>query len=178
MKWRNREAMLAGDTLSFWCFSPEQLPAARLPRVQLKDSSGNFTSPLTLDRLTPSIPGGRWVQVKLPLDRFSTASLNPFDARRTQSIFFIQGAADETEHTLIIDEVKIDYRRPGDQAPPAAPKGLVAKGSDRHLDLSWQPQPPLGIDLEALYVQSGDSPRARPNRVQARPREIELCICC
>ena len=82
---------------------------------------------------------------------FATASLGPFDPRKLQSIFFLQGIADAAEHTLIIDEVKIDFADLGDDAPPAAPQALRAKGYDRHVDLDWQPNAEEDVQRYVIY---------------------------
>jgi hypothetical protein len=55
-RWRNRDLTFDGDTLYFWCFSQEPIPAARLPRIQLRDGEGSFTAPLGLERVTETIP--------------------------------------------------------------------------------------------------------------------------
>ncbi|HXG66167.1 MAG TPA: glucoamylase family protein, partial [Blastocatellia bacterium] len=165
-RWRNRSTTLDGDTLYFWLFSQETIRAAHLPQVQLRDSGRNFTAPLSLERLAGTIPAGRWVQVKIPLRQFSTASLNPFDPRKVQSVYFLQGAADGAEHTLIIDEVKIDAASAGDNAPPAAPKALRATGYDRHVDLTWQPNAEADLQRYVIY-RSFDGVTYQPIGTQA-----------
>jgi len=162
-RWRNRPPTLDGDTLHFWCFSEEVMPSARLPRLQLRDRDGNFTAPLALSE---EIPAGRWARVRIPLQKFSTASLYPFDPRRVQSIYFLQGVADGAEHTLIIDEVKIDSADPGDPEPPAAPKALRATGSDRHVDLSWERGTEDDLERYVIY-RSFDGVRYEPVGVQS-----------
>lgn len=164
-RFRNRGATLDGDTLFFWCFSREPIPAVHLPRIQLRDTENNFTAPLNLERLTEAVPAGRWVQVKLPLRLFTTASLNPFDPRKLQTIFFLQGTADGAEHTLIIDEVKLDFADSRDKTPPAAPKKLRARGYDRHIELSWQPGAEDHLQRYVIY-RSFDGVRYQPIGIQ------------
>ncbi|MFN2515155.1 MAG: glucoamylase family protein [Pyrinomonadaceae bacterium] len=167
-RWRNREIAFRGDTLYFWCFSRERIPAAHLPRIQLQDFDRGFTAPLKLELLREAIPAGRWVQMKIPLRLFTTASVGSFDSRKVQSIFFLQGTADEAEHTLIIDEVKIDVAHPNDNAPPAAPKGLSAKGYERHIDLTWQPHAEGDLQRYIIY-RSFDGARYEPIGIQHPP---------
>ena len=166
--WRNRPVRLEGDTLYFWCYSTDPIQAKQLPRIQLRDASGNFTAPLNLERLVEDIPAGRWVQLKLPLDKFSTESINPFDPHKTQSVFFFQGTADGAEHTMIIDEVKIDLETTVNIPSPTAPKMLRARGYDRHVDLSWQPGSDVDLQRYIVY-RSFDGTRYEPIGIQ-RPR--------
>ncbi|PYU34683.1 MAG: hypothetical protein DMG28_05175 [Acidobacteria bacterium] len=45
---RNREVLFRGDTLSFWCYSAEALPAAKLPQLRFLDAHHNFSAPLRI----------------------------------------------------------------------------------------------------------------------------------
>lgn len=142
---RNRPTDFRGDTLYMWCYSPEAFPAADLPFIQLEDQEHNFTAPIKLDGIEGDVPAKRWFQVRLPLSEFETASIHPFQARELHSLYFSQGAADDTPHTLIIDEIKIDNRTaatpvaPEVRSPPRSPKNVQTKGYDRHIDISWDP---------------------------------------
>jgi hypothetical protein len=107
VRFRNREINFAGSHLYLWCFSPEGIPAAALPVIRIVDTNAQFSGPLRLQAFTTDLPPGRWVQIKIPLDRFSSASLHALDPHRLQSIIFSQGIADNTPHTLILDEIKI-----------------------------------------------------------------------
>jgi hypothetical protein len=164
-RWRNRAATLDGDTLYFWCYSPEDIPAASLPRVQLQDSERNFTAPLGLERLAGDVPAQRWMQVKVPLRLFETASLQPFEPPKVQTVSFVQGAADGADRTLVVDEIKVDRADTGDKTPPAAPKGLRATGYDRHVDLTWAPGSEDDLQRYVVY-RSFDGERFEPIGVQ------------
>ena len=130
---------LCGDTLRFWCYSPAGLEAAALPRLQASDAEGGYSAPLNLSELVRGVPAARWFQFVIPLRRFRSVSVLPFNPQRLQSLSFLQGEADDTEHVLILDEFTIDAERPTVQTPPPAPQGLRAQGFERHIDLSWQP---------------------------------------
>jgi exo beta-1,2-glucooligosaccharide sophorohydrolase (non-reducing end) len=153
---RNRPTNFLGDTLYIWCYSPEEIPAADLPVIQLEDEEHNFTAPLKLDGLAEDVPAKRWVQIRLPLNEFETASPHPFQARELHSIYFSQGEADDTPRTLIIDEVKIDDHSAAAPVAPEvrktlrAPENVQAKGYDRHVDISWDPVE--GDDLESYVI--------------------------
>ncbi|MGA7593143.1 MAG: hypothetical protein WBW02_21720, partial [Candidatus Sulfotelmatobacter sp.] len=96
---RNRLTDFRGDTLYMWCYSPEAIPAANLPMLQLEDEQHNFTVPVKLEAISGDVPAKRWFQVRLPLSEFETASVHPFQARSLHSLYFSQGAADDTLHT-------------------------------------------------------------------------------
>jgi len=142
---RNRLTDFRGDTLYMWCYSPEAIPAANLPLLQLEDEQHSFTVPVKLETISGDVPAKRWFQLRLPLTEFETASVHPFQARELHSLYFSQGAADDTPHTLIIDEIKIDDRTaatpvaPEVRSPPRSPKNVQATGYDRHVDVSWDP---------------------------------------
>lgn len=137
----NRPADFHGDALSFWCFSAQPIAAADLPQIELLDALHNFTLPVSLGRYVREVPGGNWTQVRIPLRSLASASIRPFDPRQLHSVFFLQGAPDDKQHTLIIDEIRIDddlpAARPGMASPLAAPHGLEAKAYERHVDLKW-----------------------------------------
>jgi exo beta-1,2-glucooligosaccharide sophorohydrolase (non-reducing end) len=137
----NRPADFHGDTLSFWCYSSEPINAADLPQVQLLDDAHNFTAPVSIGESIAGVPQGQWTQVRIPLRRLESASIRPFDPRQLHSVFFIQGASDGKQHTLIVDEIRIDNDVPPAQlgaiSPLAAPHNVEVKAYERHVDLKW-----------------------------------------
>ncbi len=162
VNFRNREIRFQGDTLYFWCYSRVGIAAADLPRLRLEDAARNFSAPLDWRQFSGDLPAGRWVQIKIPLARFVTASLHDFVAQNLRTMVFSQDAADGVKHTLVLDEIRIDSADPGivartasvaivadepaaDSAAAlkalstemAAPLNLSAKGYERHIDLHW-----------------------------------------
>ena len=102
--------------------------------------------PLKLDGITGDVPAKHWVQIR----HAARASLRPlrfilFNRSALHSVHFGQSEADNTPHTLIIDEIKIDDRSvaspvaPEVRSVPPAPQNVRAKGYDRHIDISWDP---------------------------------------
>src|ERR1700683_5361533 len=140
---RNRLMDFRGDTLYMWCYSPETIPAADLPFIQLEDEEHDFTAPVKLNT-SGDVPAKRWVQVRLPLNEFATASIHPFQPRELHSIHFGQSEADDTQRTLIIEEIKIDEHSAASpvahefRCAPRLPQNVHAKGYDRHIDVSWR----------------------------------------
>jgi exo beta-1,2-glucooligosaccharide sophorohydrolase (non-reducing end) len=158
---RNRLTDFRGDTLYMWCYSPEEIPAADLPSIQLEDEEHDFTEPVKLDGITGDMPAKKWVQIRLPLSEFATASIHPFRPRELHSVHFGQSAADDMQRTLIIDEIKIDDRNaaspvaPEVRSAPRPPENIQAKGYDRHIDVSWDPAADSDLQSYAIYRSIG-----------------------
>jgi hypothetical protein len=108
MNFRNRQIRFAGDTLFFWVYAPEAIAAKDLPLLRLEDVARNFSAPLAWGEYSGDLPAARWVQVKIPLAKFVTASLHEFTAQRLRVMVFSQGLADSAKHTLLLDEIRID----------------------------------------------------------------------
>jgi hypothetical protein len=167
VNFRNRLIQFRGDTLYVWCYSKESIKAADLPLLRLQDLSRNFSAPLALGEFSGDLPAARWVQVKIPLARFVTASIHDFSVQNLREIVFSQNAADGAKHTLLIDEIRIDSaevaakpetlsdtdRRESGVATIPPPRNLSAEGYERHIDLRW--------DAPNLHAESGDSESER-----------------
>src|SRR4029077_5650134 len=156
VNFRNRRIQFQGDTLYFWCYSEQGIARADLPVVRLEDVGRNFSGPLPLREFEGDLPVARWVQVKIPLSRFVTASIHDFSAQSLRIIVFSQNGADGGKHTLLIDEIRIDSADVATTSlPPSAkpengakqlepssillaPRNLAAKSYERHIDLHWQ----------------------------------------
>jgi len=157
---RNRLPELSGRNLYLWCFAPHAISAGDLPNIMLSNAReglqvaqfpGTFTEPIPLGKFAGNIPAGRWIQVRIPLSEFRTASIYPFKAAYVQNIIFHQGRADAALHTLIVDEIRVDddlveadSQRSSTNLP--APSNVRALGYDRHIELRWDPiaSPALG----------------------------------
>ena len=166
---RNRYPVFLGDTLFFWVYSPEPISAAELPLLWVSDARENFSSALPLGKFTSDIPAKKWVQLKIPLDKFRTYSIHTLDPHQLKSITLSQNSADGKPHTLILDEVKIDFDSAND-GPRAhetlpTPRNVAAKGYERHIDISWE-----GVRRDALerYIiyRSWDGKDFRPIGIQ------------
>jgi hypothetical protein len=158
---RNRPTEFRGDTLYLWCYSPEPIPAADLPFIQLEDEEHDFTAPVKLSAISGDIPAKRWTQLRMPLAEFATASIHPFQAPALHSIHFSQSVADNAPRVLIIDEIKIDDRNaaspvaPEIRKVPQAPQNVQAKGYDRHIDIRWDPVKDSELQSYAIYRAVG-----------------------
>jgi hypothetical protein len=149
---RNRVIDFDGDTLYLWCYSAEPITARNLPRIQLEDTKHDFSSPVDMGRFAEDLPAKKWIQIKIPLREFQTASIGEFEPRHTHNLYFIQGAADAVEHTLLLDEVKIDQNEKAatsGESALLAPENVQATAYERHVDVSWNP---VGSDELQCYV--------------------------
>jgi hypothetical protein len=156
---RNRFPELEGHNLYFWCFAPEAIAADDLPMLVLSNTGeglqvaefpGAFTETLALGKIVGDIPAGKWIQVRIPLSEFRTASIYEFRPESLQNIIFHQGRADGARHMLIIDEIRV-----GDDAPASdsnslsPPQNVRATGYERHVEVRWDP---VNSSLLGRYV--------------------------
>jgi exo beta-1,2-glucooligosaccharide sophorohydrolase (non-reducing end) len=168
---RNREILFQGDTLFFWLYSPEGISAAKLPLLQLQDTSRNFSKSLALDAFVSRLDAGKWTQIAIPLAKFQTASAEPFDPRRTQTFIFEQGEADGADHTLFLDEVRIDAAASAFQSSasareaPPTPQNVRANGYELHVDITWDPVPRDQLARYIIY-RSADGKKFQPVGIQ------------
>ena len=161
---RNRVPGFVGDVLFFWCYSEEEISAAALPVIRLQDSSRNFSAPLKLGHFVKQIPAHGWIQVAIPLREFKTDSIHPFHSNDTAKIIFSQNSADEKDHSLIIDEIKIDDSSTASNAelkPDSAlpvPQNVEAKAYERHIDIKWNPVESSSVQRYLIYRATGSTP--------------------
>jgi hypothetical protein len=149
--WRNRGTVFEGDALIFWIYSPDELEAARLPSVRLRDAGGRISGPVSMQGVVADLKPRAWVRVVLPLASFTSSEGN-FDARRLTTLSFVQGAA-MRGGALMVDDVKIDSTNVGSTMPLSAPTGIRAVGYARHVDLGW---PRGGEQVEGYDIQRSD----------------------
>jgi exo beta-1,2-glucooligosaccharide sophorohydrolase (non-reducing end) len=133
-----------GEALTFWCFSDSPITAANSPRIYLEDVNENRTPAVTLVSGDERIPGGQWVQVKLPFASLferpvKSTEDSKFDVREILSITLLQGLDDDEKHTLYLDDFQIRDLAARDTTPPPVPEKIAARGYERHVDVSWAP---------------------------------------
>jgi hypothetical protein len=155
--WRTYE--LAGDTLAFWCWADAEINEANSPRVFMQQGNGIGTPSVTLARPGETIPAGQWVLVRLPFgivdpETKSTAD-QQFELRNAVSVTFTQGLDDNVEHTLHVDDFMVINAATPDEEAPAPPSAVVARGQERHFDVSWQPSPADDVLAYRIYRSDG-----------------------
>lgn len=165
---RNRPVDFRGDTLYFWCYAPEGLATSDLPAIQLLDNDHDFTAPVQMASFTGTLPPRKWVQVRIPLRMFTSASIHSISLRHLHSIYFSQSAADGKPHTLIVDEIKIDDEsavQGETHASLPVPNSVHAQGYERHVDVSWDA--PANDDVQYFVVyRATDGKRFNPVGIQ------------
>jgi hypothetical protein len=162
-KFRNRQHIFDGDTLSFWCFAPEAIAAADLPWVRIADTDDGFSKPIALGSLVrgAGLPAGKWVRVDIPLATLTAASIRKLEPHRLQSVVFSQKGADSKWHRLIVDDFKIDSAaRTKAAGAVTTPTSLSAKGYERHIDVSWKATEPASLQHYVIYREEVKSPGA------------------
>ncbi|MDR3741366.1 MAG: glucoamylase family protein [Terracidiphilus sp.] len=148
VSFRNRYPEMQGSVLSFWLYAPEGIAAEGLPQIVLSNTAGGlqvaqfpgaFTAPEPLGRFSGDLPAAQWVKVRIPMKTLHTASVYAFDPHNLQSIVFHQGKADDANHVLILDDIRVEDAAVEEQPatlPP--PSNLTAKGYERHVALHWE----------------------------------------
>ena len=162
--WRNRIIDFPGDSLFLWLYAKDGVRAADLPRMALRSVGGGFTAQLSIGSFTHDLPPGTWTRVRIPFAKFVSTSVRPFEPRRLGAIIFAQGAADGKEHTLYVDDIRIENGAHTSHTP-AAPKLVEAKGYERHIDLKWEAAPDPTVAQYVIYRSMNGKP-FRPIGVQ------------
>ncbi len=137
--WPNRFIDYRGDTLYLWVYSAAPIGPGDLPLMVLRDSSNGFSGKVKLGDFVRALPAGKWTRIAIPMAKFGSGSMHPFQPARTNAIVLLQGATDGAKHTLLLDDIRVEDAAAQDAPAPAAPTGLEAKGYERHVQLSWKP---------------------------------------
>jgi exo beta-1,2-glucooligosaccharide sophorohydrolase (non-reducing end) len=174
MNFRNRFPEFSGHNLYFWCFASQTIAAADLPSIVLSTSReglqvaefpASFTDPLPMGKVVGDMPAGRWIQVRIPLNEFHSASIYDFHPLDLQNVVFHQGRADGTPHTLIVDEFRIDDDPLTAGPPVPTPQNVHATGYDRHVEVSWNPISDPALARYVIY-RSADGKAFEPIGIQ------------
>ena len=176
VNFRYRYPELNGRNLYLWCFSPDTIAADDLPRVmlsttreglQVAEFPGSFSEALPLGKYVGNLPASRWVQVQIPLADFRTASIYEFKPQFVQNVLFLQGRADGTPHTLLVDEIRFDddANSTAGEASLPAPRRVSAIGYDRHVDVRWDAVESPELDRYVIY-RATDGKNFQPIGIQ------------
>ncbi|NOX17465.1 MAG: T9SS type A sorting domain-containing protein [Chlorobi bacterium] len=124
------------DSLSFWVFSESETESADLPIIYLEDINNKKTDKQNLSDYSQNIPANEWIKISIPLEIF-IAYPGEADLTKIKTIFYGQGAADNVNHTLYLDEIRMTDANENDVDPPDVPEILYAKGYSKHIDVKW-----------------------------------------
>jgi len=148
MDWTAKDISTA-DTLTFFFMSETGLAKDYLPKVFFEDVSNTKSSFFSISPYTGDLQPGIWTQIKMPMNIFLTAG-DPMDYTKIKTVGYTQDAADGAEHTIYVDDVRV-YKGRGFSPPVSAPKGVVAKGYENHIFLSWTPNPESNVSGYEIY---------------------------
>ncbi|MDP5170746.1 MAG: T9SS type A sorting domain-containing protein [Bacteroidia bacterium] len=138
------------DSLSFWVYSATGLSKSRLPKISMEGAPGaTKTLKYSLKTLTDDIPAAQWHRISIPLTVFTNdpAQTN-IQFTQIKAIIFSQDSADQTDHTLLVDEVKTV---PASSGSPVIPTGFSGKGYERHGEFHWNLISANNLDGYHLY---------------------------
>ena len=177
LNFRYRFPELSGSNLYLWLFSPKAIAADDLPHImlsttreglQVAEFPGSFSDPLPLGKFSGDIPSARWVQIRIPLSEFRTASIYEFRPQFVQDVIFLQARPDGVDHTLLLDEIRFDDDAGNDSGASTslpAPKNVTALGYDRHVEVRWDAVNDPALDRYVIY-RSVDGTEFRPVGIQ------------
>lgn len=116
------------------------VPAVDLPKIGLEDGTNTKTSTVNLSDYLPSgidADTTTWQRVSIPLSAFAPYPTG-FSLANFKDVNFHQGAADDSLHTLWVDNIRIVAKvSQNDTTTPAAPKNLVSLSGDQSAMLYW-----------------------------------------
>lgn len=125
------------DSLVFWAYSTEFIDSLNLPLIYLEDNTNKKTNRIKLSVYANDISADTWTRISVPL-RVFTPGTQGADLTIIKTIFYGQDVADNVEHRLFLDEIRMKSAGTAvDTIPPAMPQGLTTKAFDRHIDLKW-----------------------------------------
>jgi len=145
------------DTLFFFLYSVEGISATNLPKVFFEDIQNQKSIMISLTDYTSDLPALQWIKIKVPMILFFSEP-NPIDYTTIKTVGFAQNLADNAQHTLFIDDVRV-FKGTGISPPVSPPQGLSAKGYDSHVFLTWQANPESYLGGYEIYqsVNGGQS---------------------
>lgn len=129
--------LVGTDTLSFWVYSATSLAASALPKVFMEDVNNVKTAKLSITPYSAGLLPATWTRIKIPMTLFFNSSAG-VDFTQIKTVGYGQNLADNASHTLLVDDVRV-YQGTGVSPLVAPPAGLIAKGYDSHVYLTWHP---------------------------------------
>ena len=127
--------IIEADTLMFWLYSIEGITNTNLPKIFMEDITNKKSTFQLLSPWVGNLAAGVWTRVAIPMSKLFNEN-DGTDFTKIKTIGFTQNTTDDTEHTLLIDDMRVFT---GDGTSPSAsrPTGVVATGYDSHIEVSW-----------------------------------------
>jgi hypothetical protein len=127
------------DTLSFWVYSVVGQSISSLPNVFFEDTDNNKSIKIPLAIYGKTIAPNTWTNLKIPMQLF-LGQVNPINYSSIKTIGFAQDMADNSPHTLLIDNMRV-FKGSGTGTLLSPPTGLQAQAYERHVILRWNKNP-------------------------------------
>lgn len=126
------------DSISMMVWAPDGLLKSAMPKIYMEAAPGTSkTKKYNLSDYNNDIPANKWIEIKFPLNVFfNDPGNNTVDFKKTKAIILTQNIADNTEHTIYLDNVKT-FRPDTNVKKLTAPTHLTAQGYDSHIELNW-----------------------------------------
>lgn len=150
--WATRDAS-GYDSLVFYLNGSAAIGPGGLPQVGMQSSTNQSTSRVKMGGYLASgldADSATWQRVAIPLAAFQP--YGNFVLSSFKAIWFSQDTADNAQHTVWLDNVRIVGLK--DTTVPGRPKNLVVRSGDQSVVLHWDPNPEAGIQGYNLYMSS------------------------
>ena len=125
----------AADTLMFWLYSVEGLTEVNLPKVFVEDIINKKSTFQLLSPWVDDLAAEVWTRVAIPMSQLFNEN-DGTDFTKIKTIGFTQNTSDGIEYTLLIDDMRV-FTGDGTFPPASKPTGVIAKGYDSHIEVSW-----------------------------------------
>ncbi len=170
-----RKFHFEGDALTFWVFPDFELTPENSPRLYLMDSHEQGTPSVTLVQGDEKIPARRWTLVTLPFaalhsPHYNSTDDNLYQVADTLSVSLLQGLDDNTEHTLYVDDFQIRNAGSRDTTAPPTPGAPIARGYERHIDVTWTASEAADLLAYRVYRSTDDGKTFTPLGTQQAGR--------
>lgn len=137
------------DTLHFMLYSVEGITKDNLPRVFMEDVDNRKSTFHNFSAYSPDLQPGIWTRITIPMSIFLEAG-DPVDFTSIKTIGFTQGVADNVQHILLVDDMRV-FKGSGINPIASVPTGVTATGYDSHIEVLWHKNPEP--DLNGYQVQ-------------------------
>ena len=95
------------DTISIKIFTETPWTSDIMPYIYLEDLSNKKTEKFPLGDFVESVMPYQWTELRIPVEPFINNPLQA-DLTRIKTIFFSQNVSDEVEHTLYLDDIRVE----------------------------------------------------------------------
>ena len=137
--------------------------AADLPQVAIGNRKTGELSYLSIQNFIKNIHHKKWLSIEIPLKEFEATDSGKW--QHLDVVAFRQASNDGKEHQLFVDQVEL--ASPERQSRTlSAPVLKVAKGYERHVDISWNKVDDPSIKYVKIY-RSSDNKLFYPVGIQS-----------